>query len=209
MKTYFNTKTNYNLCLMLIVLNVIFYFILRILSQNATYFLCLNPVMVLSYHAFWQFVTYMFVHENMIHLLFNMLALFFFGIGVERYWGSKEFLIFYIVCGLFSGLISFLIYILCGMWNVFLMGASGAIYGVLLAFAVIYPRTKILLWGIIPVPSPLLVIIYFFIETFGVLFGNSSGISNITHLGGFIVAWLYILLRMKINPITVWKESAY
>ena len=103
----------------------------------------------------WQFFTYMFVHQGVSHIIFNMLALLFFGFSVEKAIGSKEFVLFYVVCGAIGGLLSFAVYYFTGSYNYFLMGASGSIYAVLFAYAVCFPRSVIYIWGIIPVPSPI------------------------------------------------------
>jgi membrane associated rhomboid family serine protease len=86
------------------------------------------------------------------------------------------------------------------------MGASGAIYALLLAYAVIFPRSMIYIWGIIPVPSPLLVLIYGAISLFSQIMGG-GGVAHLAHLMGFVLAWIYFLARMGINPVKVWKDA--
>jgi membrane associated rhomboid family serine protease len=171
--------------------------------------LALNVVYIVRYKWLWQFVTYMFVHDprSMSHLLFNMLGLFFFGLNVERSIGSREFLLFYLLTGILSGVISFAVYYFTGGYYIFLMGASGAIYALLLAYAVIFPRSRIFIWGILPVPAPLLVLIYAGIALFIQFTGRGAGVAHLTHLAGFAVAWLYIRIRMGISPIHVWRNS--
>jgi len=154
----------------------------------------------------WQFVTYMFAHQGIRHILLNMLALFFFGVGVERALGSKEFLLFYFVTGLLSAVLSFILYYFTGNYRIFLLGASGAVYAVLFAYAVLYPRSMIFIWGIIPIPAPVLVLIYTLIEIVSGLFSNSN-VAHFTHLFGFLVALLYFIIRMGVNPFKIWKES--
>ena len=117
------------------------------------------PAMVLEGNV-WQLVTYMFFHADLSHLFFNMIGLFFFGVHIERYLGSKEFALFYLLCGALAGLISFIMFVLSGTYIVFLLGASGAIYAVLLAFAAFFPDERIYVMGIIPVRAPILVIIF-------------------------------------------------
>jgi membrane associated rhomboid family serine protease len=154
---------------------------------------------------FWQPVTYLFVHSGFSHILFNMIALFFFGFPVEKSLGTKEFLLFYFFCGILDGIFSVFLYFFLGT-NVFLMGASGAIYALLLAYAVIFPRSMIYIWGIIPVPSPLLVLIYGAISLFSQIMGG-GGVAHLAHLMGFVLAWIYFLARMGINPVKVWKDA--
>lgn len=155
---------------------------------------------------FWQPFTYMFLHAGWGHLIFNMLGLLFFGVNVERAIGTKEFLLIYFVTGVVSGLFSVGIYYLNGWYLVNLIGASGAIYAVLFAYAVIFPKSVIYIWGIIPVPAPLLVIIYALVE-FGEQFLSTSNVAHSTHLAGFGFAFLYFVIRMGINPIKVWRDA--
>ena len=89
----------------------------------------------------------------------------------------------------------------------FLMGASGALYGLLFAFAVIFPRNNIYFWGIIPIPAPILVAIYVGIEISSQLLSFRDGVAHLTHLVCFAVAWIYFVVRMGINPWKVWKDA--
>ena len=155
---------------------------------------------------YWQFATYMFVHGSFSHLFFNMLGLLVFGLQVEKTIGSKEFLLFYFLTGIFSGLCSFGYYYFTGQFNVSLLGASGAVYSILFAYAVLYPRSTFLVWGIIPIPAPILVLIYTIIELGSQIFTNSN-VAHYTHLFGFFTAWLYFVIRMGIHPIKIWKNA--
>jgi len=166
----------------------------------------LNARAIIGGHYYWQFLSYMFLHSNMSHLFFNMLGLLVFGLQLERAIGSKEFLLFYIVCGVISGLFSFIVYYLTGQYRSVLIGASGAIYAVLFAYAVFFPRSIIMVWGLIPVPAPIMVLIYAIIEL-GSQFLGSSNISHMTHLFGFLGAWLYFVIRMGIHPVKIWKDT--
>lgn len=167
----------------------------------------------------WQPVTYMFMHGNWTHLFFNMLGLFMFGLTVERYLGSKEFVLFYLLTGILSGVLSVFINHFIAIQTIAvpykdillvmprtIIGASGVLYGMLLMYAVMFPKQYIYVWGLLPVKAPYLVLIYAAIEFFG-HFSGSDGISHITHLCGFAVTWLYLLVRMGINPIRVWFKN--
>lgn len=195
-----------NATLIIIGINILFY-LLNELTPNLSYYMSLNVIFVLQKHFYWQFITYMFTHASISHLFFNMLGLFFFGLGVEKSLGSKEFVLFYFTIGILSGLASFFTYWLTGNYVTFLLGASGAIYGVLFLYAVLYPRSKIYIWGILPVQAPLLVAIYAGIEIFSQLTNSQSGIAHMTHLSGFLFAWLYIRFRMGIKPWQIWKNA--
>lgn len=200
--TYFSTS------LYLIGINFVLFFILN-LFENGKLYLSLNPVLFLDRHMYWQAFTYMFVHGNLGHILSNMIGLFFFGMTVERAIGSREFLLIYFLCGVESGLCSLGYFMLTGSYRVFLMGASGAIFAVMFAYAVIFPRAKIFVWGLIPVPSPLLVIIYAFIELISQISRRDGNTAHYAHLFGFAAAFIYFIIRMGINPLTVWKNAYF
>ncbi len=192
-----------NVALILIGINILVYMGLQIFPQGKVY-LSLNPALFVYNKFYWQVFTYQFVHNGFMHLFSNMLGLFFFGMAVERKIGSREFLSAYLVSGTLCGIISLLIYISTGMWRVFLLGASGAVFAVLLLYAVLFPRSVIFLWGIIPIPAPLLVIGYAVLETVYMISGSQAGIAHGTHLTGFAVAWIYSVVRLGINPLHIW-----
>lgn len=195
--------TFFNATLILVAINIVVFFLTNF-NRSLQYALSLNVYYVINYKMFWQFFTYMFVHGGFTHLFFNMLGLMIFGLSVERVIGSKEFLLFYLLCGLLSGLFSFIVYYFTGSVRVMLMGASGAIYSVLFAYAVCFPNSRVFIWGILPIRSPILVLIYAIIELAEQLF-TYSNVAHLTHLFGFVAAFLYFLIRMGINPIKVWK----
>ena len=171
--------------LILILINFVVFYLSRF-SRDMTTTFALNPILCFHKKMWWQVFTYMFMHGSWKHLLFNMLGLLFFGISVERGLGSKEFLLFYLLTGTLSGLMSLAVYLATGNYGVFLVGASGAVYGVLLAFAVLYPRARIFVFYILPLPAPLVVIGFAAIELFNEVFGLYNGIAHATHLFGFL-----------------------
>ncbi|MBR5096315.1 MAG: rhomboid family intramembrane serine protease [Treponema sp.] len=176
-------------------------------NANFQYLFGLQPILFVRGHYFWQLLTYMFMHGSWPHLLGNMIGLLFFGIYIEKQMGSKEFLLFYLLCGLFCGGVSLGLYVLLGYWQVLLVGASGAIYAVLLLFAVIFPRSTVFIMGMIPVPAPILVAIYAGIAVFEQFFGMNQSVAHMTHLSGFAAAWIFCLVRYGVNPIKVWKDA--
>ncbi|MCR5698697.1 MAG: rhomboid family intramembrane serine protease [Treponemataceae bacterium] len=190
----------------LIVINFAFY-ILCLNIRSLPYYCSLNVISITKGYYFWQFVTYMFVHANWSHIISNMLGLLFFGVSLEKAIGSKEFLLFYFSTGILSGIFSFVIYLITHQYNVYLMGASGAVYAVLLMFAVAYPRSKIYVWGILPVPAPILVLVYAAIEIYSEFFSSGSNIAHLTHLAGFGFAWIYSIIRFGESPWKVWKRN--
>ncbi len=178
--------------------------LLVFMAQNAfsglTSYLALSPRAVLGAGALWQFVTYMFAHASVSHLLVNMLGLFFFGPPVEKRIGTKEFLLFYFLTGIAAGLFSFAVYLVTGAYYVSLLGASGALFAVLLAYASFYPDSRIFIWGLIPVRAPFMVLGYAAIELFAAVGGRSGGVAHLTHLAGFAFAWAYFVVRFGVNP---------
>lgn len=168
--------------------------------RNATAYLALNPINVIRANAYWQFVTYMFAHGDLGHLFMNMIALFFFGSQVERRIGSREFVLYYLITGVLAGVFSFLVYWATGANNVFLLGASGAVFAILLAYATFYPNSLIFIWGILPMRASVMVLGYTGIEVFSMLFGFRQGVAHLTHLAGFGFAYLYFLIRFGANP---------
>jgi len=206
--TILNKKFRYtytNVTLKLIIINVAV-FLLTMLVPRSYGYLAMVPVYIVYRHWYWQVLTYMFVHGGFTHLLFNMLGLFIFGTPVERRIGSKEFLLFYLLTGVLSGVFSLISYVLAGT-NVVLVGASGAIYAILLAFAVLYPTARVFIFGILPVRAPVLVIGYTVLEIFNQITGSSQGVAHLTHLAGFAFAYLYFLFRLRINPIQEWRRN--
>lgn len=195
----------FNATLYVILINILI-FLITIAFPNLKYYLSLNAGLVVYRKMFWQFLTYMYVHHGISHLLFNMFGLFIFGTAIERALGSKEFLLFYTVCGVISGLFSFVVYFFTGSYRVMLAGASGAIYAVLFAYAVIFPKSRLFVFGLIPIRAPILVLIYAVIE-FVEQFISTSNVAHMTHLFGFVGAWFYFLIRMGIHPIKIWKTS--
>ena len=193
-----------NATLILIAVNVAVFLLTRLLPRLEA-LLSMNVVMVAGYHCFWQPVTYMFTHANFQHLFFNMLGLFFFGLPVEKTVGSKEFLLLYFFCGIMDGLISLAFYYLVGGYGVFLLGASGAVYSLLLAYAVIFPRSRIFVFGLIPLPAPVMVALYAAIEFLSQF--SADGTAHFTHLTGFALAWLYLRVRMGLKPVKIWKDA--
>ena len=189
-----------NATLWLIIANVLIFFVNSMMPTTRIY-LALVPGLVIERGFIWQFFTYMFTHANMRHILYNMLGLFFFGHQLEQRLGSYEFLLYYVLTGLLAGIFSFFVYVATGGYAVVLLGASGAVFAVLLAFATFYPDARIFIMGIIPVRASVLVLIYTGIEIFSQLFGSRTGVAHLTHLAGFGFGFLYFVLRLRINPI--------
>ena len=148
----------------------------------------------------WSFLTYMFAHRGLVHLLANSLALFVFGPTVERRFGSAVFIIYYIYCGLGAAIVS-LVASLVGFDIGAFVGASGAVLGVMFAFARILPDAELLIF---PIPMPIkarhLIMLVAAIDVLGAVAGNDS-IAHVAHLGGLASGWLFFALQGIARPI--------
>lgn len=138
----------------------------------------------------WRFATYMFLHVGFSHIAFNMFGLWMFGTQVERLWGSRTFLIYYFVCGL-GGAAAYGAFNLAGM-NAFspMMGASGAVYGLLLAFGLSFPDAIILAFMIFPMKAKYFVALYGLIELLSIRSGST--IAHVAHLGGMLAGFIFL-----------------
>ena len=166
-------------------------FVLQTISNAEALFFPLFglvPKMVWSELMIWQPITYLFFHGGIWHVLINMFVLWMFGSELERIWGKHRFLKFYFMTGIGSGLITML-FSLQSMTPI--VGASGAVYGVLLAYGLTYPNRQIYLYGIIPIKSIWFVIGIGFIA-FMSSFNNLSQVSHITHLSGMLIGYLML-----------------
>jgi membrane associated rhomboid family serine protease len=149
----------------------------------------LVPTSVTHDLMLWQFVTYMFLHGGIFHLFFNMLTLFMFGNDLERNWGTTPFLNYYFVTGIGAGVCSWVV--APNSWAV-VIGASGAIYGLLLAYGMLYPNRIVLLNFLFPIKIKWLVLIVGAIAFFSSVTGSEPGVANIAHLGGMLVGFLFL-----------------
>lgn len=135
----------------------------------------------------WGVITYMFIHGSFWHVAMNMLILFFFGSPLEQKWGSADFLKFYIACGIGGAILSFLFAPTVGI-----IGASAAVYGLMLAFAWNWPDAPIYVFGIFPVKAKWLVAFFFVMAFVSSVTGPQDGIAHFAHLGGLLAALVYL-----------------
>jgi membrane associated rhomboid family serine protease len=186
--------------LVLIGINLLVFLANRVFyGLNLPVLMAMIPLAVRSGWV-WQFVTYMFFHTELTHLIFNMLALFIFGVQVERQMGSREFLLYYLITGTLAGVFSFFVYWFTGADRVFLIGASGAVFAVQLAYAIFFPNAVLYIWGILPLRAPVMVLGFTALELFFQFTGFQRNVAHFTHLAGFAFGWLYFLIRLGINP---------
>jgi membrane associated rhomboid family serine protease len=157
----------------------------------------------------WQLITYMFLHADFTHLFFNMFALWMFGLELENLWGSKRFLIYYTICGLGAAVANLLIAPLFTVVGP-TIGASGSVYGILVAFGYLFPNRHIYIYFLIPIKAKYLVILYMALEIFAVASQSESGIAHVAHLGGAVVGIVYLLItsRNKLTFFDSFKSSS-
>lgn len=149
----------------------------------------LVPYEVVHHLFLWQLATYMFLHGGIFHIGLNMLVLWMFGLRLEEEWGTQKFLRFYFITGIGAGVCTTLV-----SPNSYIptIGASGAIYGLLLAYGVLFPRDLVYIYGIIPVQARYLVLGLGLIAFWMSLTASGSGIAHVAHLGGMLIGWLYL-----------------
>lgn len=177
-------------------------FLLENIFTTLPYYLSLFPLALWRNHWYWQFFTYMFSHTQFWHLFSNMLGLFIFGRIIERSVGSKEFLLYYLLSGTLAGIASYLSFRFTGQMFVIVLGASGALYALMFLFSVLFPNAVVLVFGILPVRAPILIVVYFFVDFFGQF--RNDGVAHLVHLFGLLFGGLYMLIRMRINPLRQW-----
>jgi membrane associated rhomboid family serine protease len=143
--------------------------------------------------AVWQLVTYMFLHSlgSFWHILFNMLTLWMFGSAVEETWGTRRFLQYYFICGIGAGICVVVANLLFGDPNQRVIGASGAIYGLLLAYGMLFPNQTVMMSFLFPIKAKYMVMIFGAIA-FLSSFQTGSTVSNLAHLGGMLFGFIYI-----------------
>jgi membrane associated rhomboid family serine protease len=166
--------------------------------------LALTPAAVVGHLAVYQLVTYLFLHGGIWHLLVNMFTLWMFGSTLERDWGTRAFLKYYFLCGIGAGICDVVVSALIGNWGTSTIGASGAIYGLLLAFGVMYPDQIILFSFLFPIKAKYFVMIYGAIALLGALNVN-SGVSEVAHLGGMLFGLAYLKLRLPSVSLGDWR----
>lgn len=151
----------------------------------------------------WQLLTYMYLHGNLGHILFNMLALWMFGTELERLWGTRAFLRYYHIVGIGAGVstvvISSLFPFAASTFHTTTIGASGAIYGLLLAYGLLFPNRPILMYFVFPIPAKYFVMILGAIALLMSLNDSGGAVAHLTHLGGLVAG--YVMLRgVRFSP---------
>jgi membrane associated rhomboid family serine protease len=175
--------------LRIIIANGVIYLLELTMGQALLELLALYPVAVLSRP--WTLITYMFLHDprGIGHIFFNMLTLYFFGPAVEGRIGGSHFLRLYFISGLVGGLLSVIV---TPHSPISIIGASGAVFGVSLAFAYYWPRQPIYIWGVFPIEARWLVVIMTVLSLGGAWMNTGGGVAHLAHLGGFAGGYLYL-----------------
>ncbi|MCX8059030.1 MAG: rhomboid family intramembrane serine protease [Spirochaetes bacterium] len=206
----YNYNTKRSATLIILIINILSFFLFRSIFYYFIGYFALSSYGVFYKFYFWQLVTYMFLHGDFSHLFFNMFIFFQVGLLLEALWGQKKFLIFYFLSGAITGLISIFIYFLAGLNNIFLIGASGAIYSLMVGFALTMPESIVNIYFIIPIKAkytPFLfaaIDIFFWIITPSPSGAIGSRVSHLGHLIGIIVG--FILYPILINKYISFSE---
>jgi len=180
----------------------------RAVQSHLLTLFALTPELTIRNFMVWQVFTYLFLHGGTWHLIFNMLTLWMFGSPLESDWGTRRFLKYYFICGVGAGLFDLALNVAFGHWNSTTIGASGAIYGLLVGFGVCYPEQTVLMNFLFPIKAKYMVMIYAAIELVMSL-GINSGVCNIAHLGGMVVGFVYLKSRLPhlCIPIPDWQGA--
>ncbi len=168
-------------------------------SNQVSDLLGLSPRAVIEGVEFWRLATYLFVHDaqGFMHILFNMLALWMFGVDLERRWGTRGFVKYYAVTGIGSGIATVLVSLLPfdvarSIYAATTIGASGAIYGLLLAWALLFPHRQMLFMFVFPLPARVAAALMGGMAFLAAITGRNGSVAEATHLAGLLVGWLYL-----------------
>jgi membrane associated rhomboid family serine protease len=187
----------------LIITNVGIFAVQELARLPLSHLFGLVPYAVIFKGWAWQLITYMFLHGGLMHVAFNMLALWMFGSQLERVWGTKEFLRYYLITGVGAGAINIAASPTSPIPTI---GASGAIFGLLLAYGVLFPNNLILLYFFIPIKAKYFVVLFAALEFLMARSYTADGVAHFAHLGGMAVGFLYL----KSSPLvrrTAWRIS--
>ena len=193
----------------MIIIACIIVFLMQVISGGlrgpVTSLFSLRPVQVVDSFFIWQLFTYIFLHADVFHLLINMLILFMFGCELERYWGNRQFWRYFVVAGVGAGFCVMVVNLFSPQGST--LGASGAIYGLLLAYGLSFPNRIIFVMLLFPVPAKYAVLIFGGIAFLSSISGSSTRISHSAHLGGMLVGYLYLkLLPYRIGSGQSWLQ---
>ena len=187
----------------LLIANIVIYILLELSGEKNFLFRSFGLVPNLVWQKFkiWQLFTYLFIHGDLLHILLNMFMLWVCGQDLENQWGKKDFFLFYFFCGIGAGFIT----VLFNIHSITpIVGASGAIYGLLIAYGFTYPNRILLLYGLFPIKAKYVVLGFGFVAFIASFSTNQSNISHITHLSGMIIGFIFICFNLNFNGLKVW-----
>jgi len=190
---------------LLIVINLVLYLLDYFLPAGWLRIFGLVPAYVLGRGWIWQLVTYMFLHGGLLHVFFNMLFLWMMGSELERYWGSREFVRYYLVTGVGAGVINMLVQ---PHLAVPIIGASGAIFGLIIAFGMAFPDRELLLYFFIRIKAKHFAVLVGLIELISLFALPHAGIARFAHLGGLVVGYVYLKWESITYPARRWYRRS-
>jgi len=197
----------------LLVANVAMFVAQLLTGDTLTRALGLTPVKVLQELALYQLVTYMFLHGGLFHILINMFILWMFGTEIEQTWGTKQFFKYYFLTGIAGGLCTVAFQPNSPIPTI---GASGAIYGLLAAYAVMFPNRTIYLYFLIPIKVKYAVLLFIGLEFLASMSATPDGVGHLAHLGGAVVGFVYLKLDWRlrrlfdyVSPSRWWEQFQY
>jgi membrane associated rhomboid family serine protease len=183
----------------IIIANVAAFVVTLVIPSAIVATFGLEPASVLEHLHVWRLVTYLFIHSptQFSHILFNMLAVWMFGVDLERRWGTRAFLKYYFIVGIGAGVSMILVSLLpfaatASTYHSITIGASGAVYGLLMAWALIFPNRQILFMLIFPLSARMYVLIMGAIAFLSAVGASGGPVANVAHLGGLVVGFLYL-----------------
>lgn len=173
----------------LIITNLIVFVLQHLVGGQFISLFGLVPYRVTHNFWLWQPFTYLFLHAGILHLLFNLFALWMFGMPIESQWGGREFLKYVIICGVGAGLVS----VAVNPSSPYpIIGASGAVYGLLVAFAMLFPEAVVYLYFFFPIKAKHMAILFCTLEFFASMGSGGGAVARFAHLGGALIGFLYI-----------------
>ncbi|MBN2103087.1 rhomboid family intramembrane serine protease [bacterium] len=188
----------------LLIANVAVFVLQMFVGHEMIFYFGLVPRLIWKNYYFWQWFSYMFLHGGFFHIAMNMYVLWMFGSDIERMWGSKAFLQYYLISGVGAGIFYSAVSYHSQIPTI---GASGAVYAILVAFAVLFPRRQIMMiFPPIVMQARTMVMIFLGIELFYGISGSSDGVAHVAHLGGALVGYLYMKQGLQL-PLSDLKKQ--
>lgn len=189
----------------IILINLVLYIVQHFAPEGYLKIFGLVPAYVLGRAWIWQLGTYMFLHGGLFHIFFNMLFLWMMGSELERYWGSREFVKYYMVTGVGAGVINVLVQ---PHSTVPIIGASGAVFGLIIAFALAFPDRELLLYFFIRIKAKHFAVLVGLLELISLFALPNAGIARFAHLGGIVVGYFYLRWERYSYPLKCWWRKS-